>query len=171
MLNPFMPTGSLHPANAGSSRPSAMCEAFYFERKCAEEHRVDATLEPIQTEGCWRHETELPCDQLFTSEAYTEQNFLVVTLEYHPDFGKTQEKFNVFGNDRVDNTLHPDEGYKSNFLHPVIRYFTPFRDDGTHNPHFTIVDPAKATTAEDATAWHKAKEPTQVGFGVEGARE
>ena len=145
-----------------------MCEAFYFQRHCPKEHREDAQHETIATEGCWRHETELPCDQLFTSEAYTTRNFLVVTLEYHPDFGKTRDKFNVFGDDRVDNTLHPAEGYKSNFLHPVIRYFTPFRDDGTPNPHFTVVDPTKAASAEDATAWHKAKEPTQVGAEGEG---
>lgn len=142
-----------------------MCEAFYFERNCPAELQTDATQAPITTPGCWRHETELPCDRLFTSAAYATRSFLVVTLEYHPEFGKTQERYNVFGPKRVDPTLHPAEGYKSNFLHPVVRYYTALRDNGSVNPHFKAVDPSKAKTAEDATAWQQHVAPTQVEWG------
>lgn len=141
-----------------------MCEAFYYEPECSEEHQKDAAGEFIKTPNCWRHETELPCDMLFTNEAYVNRSFFTLTLEYHPDFGKTRQKMDVFGEDRIDPALHPDEGHRSNFLHPVIRYFTGLKYNGQEHRRFLVVNPTHANDAADVTEWQSHKYPSQVGL-------
>ncbi len=71
------------------------------------------------------HEKEVPCDVLFTSEVYAKRDFFTLTLEFNPDFGKVGELQNTLATNRVHKNLGADTGYFSNFLHPVIRYFSP----------------------------------------------
>ncbi len=74
-----------------------MCEVLYRDHG------------PSSEEVHWTHIREIPCDIVFTSPEFLERSFFVVTLEYDPDFGKTKEKFDVFGEDHVNPRLHPDD--------------------------------------------------------------
>ena len=92
----------------------SMCELLWFERPCKPDTATTDTRTADEKTGraggaCWKHQSHVPCDMVFTDEANLHRSFIVVTLEYHPDFGKTKEKFDVFGADHVDPGLHPDE--------------------------------------------------------------
>lgn len=58
-----------------------MCEVFWYDNST-----------DIEEPATWVHETEVPCDYVFTAQEYQTRSFFVLTLEYHPDFGKTREK-------------------------------------------------------------------------------
>ena len=141
-----------------------MCEAFYYEANCPSPMQRDVHGDAITTTACWRHETELPCDIVFTSQAYVNRSFFVVTLEYHPDFGKTKEKKDTFGEDHVDPALHPDEGWRSNFVHPIIRYFTGLKYDGSLDPNFEAVNPDLAQSSAESNRWQNHRAPSPVRF-------
>ncbi|EGD77710.1 foxred2 protein [Salpingoeca rosetta] len=160
---------------------TSLCEVLWFDRDCDHDNTYANGKDPRSSDddddkddssnngggdrrrnkACWRHQSHVPCDLLFTSEAFLHRSFLVVTLEYHPDFGKTREKFDVFGADHVDPALHPDEGHRSNFLHPVIRYYTGLRYDGSEHVHFTHVNPELRKTADDVTEWQSNRQSSQ----------
>eukprot|EP00043_Microstomoeca_roanoka_P029002 m.20474 g.20474 ORF g.20474 m.20474 type:complete len:864 (+) comp8896_c0_seq1:384-2975(+) len=140
----------------------SMCEVFWFDRDCSMENHMEyEDLDQDERQPCWQHISQMPCDKVFTSQEFLTRSFIVVTLEYHPDFGKTRERHDVFGADHVDPSLHPDEGYKSNFLHPVIRYYSGLRFDGSEHVHFTHVNPELAPTAHDVTEWQSHKVQSQ----------
>ena len=53
------------------------------------------------------------------------------------------------------------QGYRSHFLHPVVRYYSGLRYDGSEHVHFNHVNPGSRKSAEDVTSWQSHRMPSQ----------
>eukprot|EP00294_Goniomonas_avonlea_P013456 CAMPEP_0114546632 /NCGR_PEP_ID=MMETSP0114-20121206/4036_1 /TAXON_ID=31324 /ORGANISM="Goniomonas sp, Strain m" /LENGTH=652 /DNA_ID=CAMNT_0001731137 /DNA_START=14 /DNA_END=1972 /DNA_ORIENTATION=+ len=85
----------------------------------------------------------------YAQERFAKTDFFTLSMEFHEEFGKENGglRRDVHGADRVSSRLGPAAGEESNFVHPVVRYYSntnPFVEDWMkalpmHHPKRTFI--------------------------------